>query len=206
MIDPLFTQEPLPEGYAPLRPGYLATMVTVLEMHQRAPERPERAGPWQVRAVSGMDADAYLDLFRRVGQDYLWTSRLEMPRATLEARLAQPLIELLVISQEGRDEGFVELDFREPGVCEISMFGVAAPLVGTGAARSLMNAALKSAWRAGISKVWLHTCTLDHPKAVDFYTRSGFTPTRRYVEILPDPRLKGFLPKSAAPQVPLVEG
>jgi hypothetical protein len=30
-----------------------------------------------------------------------------------------------------------------------------------------------------VRRVWLHTCTFDHPSAVAFYQRSGFIPLRR---------------------------
>jgi hypothetical protein len=48
----------------------------------------------------------------------------------------------------------------------------------------------------------VHTCTLDHPAALGFYRRHGFTPYRRSLETFPDPRLLGLLPADAAPQVP----
>jgi hypothetical protein len=53
--------------------------------------------------------------------------------------------------------------------------------------------------------VTVHTCTLDHPNALGFYLRSGFTPYARSVEIADDPRLHGVLPRSAAPHVPVME-
>ncbi|MEX0368657.1 MAG: GNAT family N-acetyltransferase, partial [Ruegeria sp.] len=46
----------------------------------------------------------------------------------------------------------------------------------------------------------------DHPRALDFYRRSGFTPVRQEVEVMADPRLNGVLPKDAAPHVPLFAG
>jgi hypothetical protein len=49
----------------------------------------------------------------------------------------------------------------------------------------------------------LHTCTLDHPRAVPFYLRSGFRPFKREIEIFDDPRALGKLPRDAAPDVPL---
>ena len=51
---------------------------------------------------------------------------------------------------------------------------------------------------------WLHTCTLDHPQALTFYQRSGFTPYRREVEVADDPRLIGKAPRHAAAHVPII--
>lgn len=55
-----------------------------------------------------------------------------------------------------------------------------------------------------ISRVWLRTCTLDHPAALGFYRKYGFVPICQEVEIYPDPRLTGHLPRDAAPQIPII--
>jgi ketosteroid isomerase-like protein len=67
-----------------------------------------------------------------------------------------------------------------------------------------MHEALTRAWRDGITRVHVHTCTLDHPAAVAFYVRSGFVPYKREVEVAPDPRLTGELPPSAGAHAPVL--
>jgi hypothetical protein len=67
-----------------------------------------------------------------------------------------------------------------------------------------MDTALRRAWAARPRRLWVHTCTLDHPAALAFYQRSGFVAYRRQVEIDDDPRLDGTLPADAAPHVPLI--
>jgi GNAT superfamily N-acetyltransferase len=83
-------------------------------------------------------------------------------------------------------------------------FGVTASLIGTGAARFLMNRALELAWSRDLSRVWVHSCTFDHPSAVAFYQRSGFRPFRRQIEVADDPRLDGTAPRTAARHVPII--
>ena len=116
-----------------------------------------------------------------------------------------PLVEVYALVQDGRDEGLLELDFREAGQCELAFFGVTAKLIGSGAGRWLMNRALELAWSRPVARFWVHTCTLDHPSAVAFYQRSGFRPFRRQIEIEDDPRLDGTLPRSVARHVPIIE-
>ena len=65
-----------------------------------------------------------------------------------------------------------------------------------------MAHALQRAWAKGIARVWVHTCTLDHPRALGFYRAAGFTPYKRTVETFDDPRVTGALPADAAPHVP----
>ena len=64
----------------------------------------------------------------------------------LAAIIHAPGVEVYALVVDGRDEGLLELDFREPGQCELVYFGVTASLIGTGAARFLMNRALERAW------------------------------------------------------------
>src|SRR6266851_652741 len=99
-----------------------------------------------------------------------------------------------------------ELDwFRDRGQCELRLFGVTAKLIGSGAGRWLMNRALELMWSRPVTRVWVHTCTFDHPAALAFYQRSGFRPFRRQVEISDDPRLDGTAPRGAAKHVPMIE-
>ena len=86
--------------------------------------RPIRAGAWTLRRVETPALDWYRDLFRRVGEEWLWISRARMPDAKLAAIIHSPLVEVYALEHEGRDEGLLELDFREAGQCEIVFFGV----------------------------------------------------------------------------------
>jgi hypothetical protein len=65
---------------------------------------------------------------------------------------------------------------------------------------------LAFAWRKDVRRVWVHTCTLDHPAALPFYRRHGFVPTKRTLETFFDPRLLGLLPMETAPQIPCLAG
>ena len=56
----------------------------------------------------------------------------------------------------------------------------------------------------GVRRVWVHTCTLDHPRALSFYLQAGFVAYERAVEVADDPRLTGEAPRTAAPHVPVI--
>ncbi|UYV39143.1 GNAT family N-acetyltransferase [Rhodobacteraceae bacterium D3-12] len=196
----------LETGFHAVPPGHLATVVTYLEMRQ-ALTRPERAGGFTLRRVERPGVAWYRDLFRRVGaEDWLWFSRLVIPEAELEAVLHDPLVEVWVLEAEGEEAGLLELDFRENGACELAFFGLLRGMIGNGAGRWLMNRAIEKAFRTGVERFHLHTCTMDSPQALGFYRRSGFTPLRQEVEVLPDPRVDGILPEEAAAQIPIYRG
>ena len=195
----------LPDGYSDVPSGKIAAIVTHLEMTARPTPRSDPAGAWTLRRVEMPPLDWFRDLYLRVGEEWLWFSRMRMPDADLAAIIQAPLVEVYALEHEGRDEGLLELDFRDAGQCEIAFFGVSAKLIGSGAGRWLMNRTLELSWSRPIARVWVHTCTFAHPAALAFYRRSGFRPFRRQVEIADDPRLDGTAPRGAARHVPIID-
>jgi GNAT superfamily N-acetyltransferase len=196
----------IPNGYHDVAPGKLANVATFLEMSAPPPRRADPPGPQcTLERVREPDLAWYRSLFQQAGEPYLWSSRLALDDAELTRILRDPGVEVYVLRDEsGGDAGFLELDFRVADNCEIGFFGVLVRMVGTGAGRYLMNRTLEHAWTRDVKRVWVHTCTLDHPAALRFYIRSGFTPYKREVEIYDDPRITGLQPKTAAPHVPIL--
>jgi GNAT superfamily N-acetyltransferase len=193
-------------SYEPLKAGELAAVVTFLEMRER-PTVEVPASPLRLRRIDRPDPAAYRDLFRLVGAPWLWFSRLVMDEWKLDAIIRDPEVELFAVEDEhGRDAGMLELDFRESGQCEIAFVGLVPELSGKGHGRWLLAEAVSLAWREGVTRVHVHTCSLDHPAALAAYRRAGFTPFKRAVERFPDPRLLGILPRECAPQIPLIGG
>ncbi|GGO52902.1 Acetyltransferase (GNAT) domain-containing protein [Roseovarius pacificus] len=194
----------LEDGVHAVPAGHTASVVTHLEMSGQAAQRPEADLPLDLVRVTAPDPDWYLDLFRKVGAPWLWFGRLVMDRGELRAILSDERVHVYVVRDGTEEVGLLELDFRQHDDCELAYFGLVPQAVGGGAGRWLMNRAIRLAWAEGIARFHVHTCTLDHPAALEFYRRSGFTPYAREIEIAPDPRLSGLLPEDTAPQVPLI--
>ena len=196
---------PLPPGYSTVSPGQIASVVTCLEMHQRPKiSVPEQDG-MSFQRWKSPGLGEYRALYRAVGENWLWVSRLEMPDDELTATLADRDVETYYLEAGSQKIGFLELDFREAGQCEIVYCGLVASAIGRGGGRYLMASALNAAWSRDIDRLWLHTCHFDHPSAYAFYCRSGFKPFQFMVEVIADPRLSGSIPKTAAPHVPLLK-
>ena len=195
------------DGLTPVPAGKVAAIVTFLEMRAR-PEplpEPEKHGLalWRVRRP---EPGWYRELFRRVGEDWLWFSRLRLPDADLAALLHDPAVEVHVLMRGGTEIGLLELDYRVPGEAELGFFGLVAGETGAGAGRVLMNRATERVFaRPDVTRFVVHTCTHDHPAAVGFYVKSGFAAVGRAVEIADDPRLDGTLARSAARHIPVIE-
>jgi N-acetylglutamate synthase-like GNAT family acetyltransferase len=195
----------LRNGYYDVPLGKLTSVVTILEMQAPAPLRPSTVPEgFRFEHMPNAGLDWYRDLFNRVGgHDWLWLSRLKLGDAELSAILSDPKVDFYALTKDGRAEGLLELDFRESGACELAFFGVTSALIGPGAGRFLMNEAITRAWAQPIDHFHVHTCTLDHPDALPFYVRSGFTPIRQQVEIDDDPRVTGDFPTTAGPRTPM---
>ncbi|WP_380787582.1 GNAT family N-acetyltransferase [Sphingomonas sp. R86521] len=187
----------------PVADDQLATIVTTLEMRRRPPLRPVPASRFRLVRWDHPALDRYRTLFARVGAPWLWFSRLTMTDAALSAIIHDDGIAVYaVVDAAGIEIGMVELDFRTAGTCEISYFGLVPELAGQGHGRWLMAETLARAWAKGVERVWLHTCTLDHPAALGFYRAQGFAAIKRTIETFQDPRAFGLLPVESAPQIP----
>jgi GNAT superfamily N-acetyltransferase len=198
----------IPEASAllPVAAGHLPTIVTYLEMRNAPPPRPlARSVLRMERWAAPVDPQRYLRLFRSIGDPWLWHGRLGMTDAELSRILDAPTTHVHVATRrDGIAVGLVEIDFATTAEAEIVYFGLAPEMTGHGNGGWLMAHALRLAWAPGIGRVWLHTCDLDHPAALGFYRRQGFTPYTRAIEICPDPRLNGLYPRDASGHVPLL--
>ena len=191
-------------SYEAVAEDQVAAVVTYLEM--REPHAaPIPMSPLSLYRVEHPSLDHYRRLFRLVGAPWLWFSRLIMNDSKLAAIIHHAQVELhIVLDENGNECGMLELDFREPRECELAFVGLVQELSGKGHGRWLLAEALRLAWREGISRVHVHTCTLDHPAALSAYRRTGFTAYKRAIERFPDPRLLGILPLDCAPQAPVL--
>ncbi|HWH18671.1 MAG TPA: GNAT family N-acetyltransferase [Allosphingosinicella sp.] len=190
-------------GLTEIPPGELGAVVTYLEMTGRPKLRPLPVSPLRMKPWPDVTPAQYRLLFERVGGRWLWFSRLRMDDAALAANIGELHA---VLDRAGAEVGMVELDFGEPGQCLIRFLGLVPELAGKGHGEWLFAQTLALAWRKGIGRVHVNTCTLDHPAALPAYLKAGFKAYKRAFESFPDPRLTGLLPRNSAPQIPLIGG
>jgi GNAT superfamily N-acetyltransferase len=198
------------DGYTDLPLGKIASVVTFLEMRQRpiAAATQPPAG-LSIRHLKHPSLERYRNLYRAVGQDWMWFSRLRMSDEELLAIIHDSRVHVYVLSDGDEDKGLLELDGRTESEVEIAYLGVTADMLGRGTGQYLMGQALSAAWDGGvgdskIDRVWVHTCTLDHPRALAFYLKAGFIPYKRAIEVTDDPRLTAEAPLAVAPHIPTI--
>jgi len=193
------------DGYTDLPPGKFAAVVTYLEMRKPPPDVPTLTmSEFVIRRVTHPGLDWYRRLYRRIGEPWLWFSRLRVSDDELRATLDDPALDIFALSYAGEDHGLLEFDRRCMPDIEIAFFGVTTEMLGKGAGRALLAHGLAAAWKHKPQRIWLHTCTSDHPSALPFYLKCGFVAYKRAIEIADDPRLTGEMPRTAAPHVPIL--
>jgi ribosomal protein S18 acetylase RimI-like enzyme len=149
-------------------------------------ERPEQLHAWRsddpglrLDELCRCPASFYRYLYAEVGRPYHWVDRLRWSDAEIRAHLARPEIRVFALYAAGAPAGWFELRRCEDGSVEIAYFGLLPEAVGRGLGKHLLTCAAQEAFAAGAARVWLHTCTLDHPAALPNYERRGFRPFKQ---------------------------
>jgi GNAT superfamily N-acetyltransferase len=129
-----------------------------------------------VERVAKPTVALYRSCYRTVGESYHWRDRWNWSDAEIQAHLGQPGISLHVAALGEAFAGWYELRrVEEDDSVEIAYFGLAPDAIGRGFGKELLSCAVRDAWACGPSRVWVHTCTLDHPHALPNYQARGFT-------------------------------
>jgi GNAT superfamily N-acetyltransferase len=152
---------------------------TWLEMH--SPEQLRRAPSPEPSAVLDhvrCDVALYRALYASVGRAFHWHDRDHWSHAQLASYLARPDVAIWILRVANDPAGYFELVGHRDRSVEIAYFGLAQPYIGRGLGRFLLSRAADEAWALGARRVWLHTCTLDHPAALPNYLARGFRPWR----------------------------
>ena len=132
--------------------------------------------------------ELYRRCYRTVGEAYHWRDRWYWTDGEIASHLARPEITIHVATRGEALVGWYELRrVPEDGSVEIAYFGLASDAIGRGLGKHLLSCAVRDAWALGARRVWVHTCTLDHPHALPNYVARGFTAYRTEVYTVDSP-------------------
>jgi len=112
--------------------------------------------------------------YTAVGGDWHWVDRLGWTFERWMQWLDRPEVETWIGSVSGTPAGYFELEAQPGGSVEIAYFGLLPRFTGRGLGGALLTVAVERAWARGARRVWVHTCTLDHPGALQNYRARGF--------------------------------
>ena len=112
-------------------------------------------------------------LYRYVGADWQWIDRREWSDAAWDGYVMREELRTFVGYVGGTPAGYYELEKQPADAVEIAYFGLGPPFIGRGFGRYLLTHAIATAWDWGARRVWVHTCSLDHPSALHNYQARG---------------------------------
>lgn len=139
----------------------------------------------RIEQLGRVDVPFYRFLYRTVGEAFRWRDRNFMTDEELAQTLAKAHIFLLSVS--GVPAGYMELVIHEGNDVEIDFFGLRPDYHGMGLGKHLLSYGIQTAWQAwGAKRVWLHTCNLDSPRALENYLKRGFSVYKEEREPMPE--------------------
>ena len=159
-----------------------ATEVTVTYLQMLArPARPLAPLPGGKRRLSLIRAKRppvgfYRYLYNAVGGPWSWYGRNQLSDKELAGIIHDEGVEIYVLYVEGAPAGYAELDFRTPPDVELAYFGLTPDFIGQGYGGYLLDWTIDTAWTREPGRLWVNTCTLDHPAALPIYQKAGFAP------------------------------
>ena len=111
--------------------------------------------------------------YLQVGKLWRWTNRLNWSEEQWCNWVELEKVQTWMLLLKGTPAGYFELD-NQDGDVEIAYFGLLPQFLGKGLGGGFLTAAVEKAWEMGAARVWVHTCSLDHPHALKNYQARGF--------------------------------
>lgn len=111
-------------------------------------------------------------LYQLVGGPWQWGAYLEKSEDEWRDLTETDDLLTFIAYYDGSPAGYYELR-RADGDVEIWHFGMAPKFIGRGFGGPLLTHALEQAWCLDPGRVWVHTCTNDHPSALANYMARG---------------------------------
>ncbi|MEH6586372.1 MAG: GNAT family N-acetyltransferase [Halioglobus sp.] len=122
-------------------------------------------------------------LYQYVGSPWDWKEKLIWTDQQWQAYAEVDKLRTWVAYEQGSPAGYFELERQSGNEVEIKYFGLAEAFIGKGFGGCLLSRAIEEAWQWGnVARVWVHTCSLDHPGALSNYQARGFQLYRTELE------------------------
>ena len=118
--------------------------------------------------------------YKQVGKKHRWIDRLSWSDEKWINYISNKNLETYIICESEKLVGFFELlNNPELQETEISYFGLLEEYIGKGIGGYALSVAIRKSFEKNIRRVWLHTCTLDHPNALKNYIARGMKVFRK---------------------------
>ena len=129
----------------------------------------------------------YRYLYNNVGADWLWWERRAWDDKKLKVVIEDEKLEIYVLYVDGVPAGYGELDRHNTSKIELAYFGLMPEFIGQKLGGYFLRWLIDLAWDYGPKRLFVQTCSLDHPAALYNYQRHGFKPYKQVSVEIDDP-------------------
>lgn len=159
-------------------PSPMPTQVVTYFLEMTDPSQligsPEPSPDWSVRRLGLPCPELNRFFYYEVGAKWRWIDRLDWTDDRWLAYVGRPDLKTWLAYASGTPVGYFELESQPGGDVQLMYFGLLPRFIGRGFGGPLLTAAIEQAWQMGARRVWVHTCSLDHPSALTNYQARGF--------------------------------
>jgi GNAT superfamily N-acetyltransferase len=127
----------------------------------------------QIEEIKQHQASVSRQFYLEVGQHWQWNDKRQWSEQDWNNYTQSKTLRTFAAYQDEQFVGYFELEKHADESVEIAYFGLAKHFLGQGIGGGLLSRCLYSAWQWQASRVWVHTCDLDHPSALANYQARG---------------------------------
>ena len=109
--------------------------------------------------------------YKQIGKKHEWVDRLIWQDKNWIDYVSNENLKTLILRKEKDIVGYFELLF-DNNECEIAYLGILEEYIGKGYGGFLLSEAIRLGFTYS-RRIWVHTCSLDHPNALENYKSRG---------------------------------
>lgn len=126
-----------------------------------------------IEEIKHQQAAASQQFYLEIGQHWQWNDKRDWLEQDWLHYTQTASLRTFAAYQDKQFVGYFELEKHPDESVEIAYFGLAKHFLGQGIGGGLLSYCLNCAWQWQASRVWVHTCDLDHPSALANYQARG---------------------------------
>ena len=113
--------------------------------------------------------------YKQIGKNHHWIDRLSWSENHWIEYVSNPNLYTYILKKDDEMLGFFELlHHKDKSEIEIAYLGLLEEYIGNKFGGYILSEAIKKSFKKeGISRVWVHTCSLDHKNALKNYLSRG---------------------------------
>ena len=109
--------------------------------------------------------------YKQIGKKHQWIDRLIWQDKNWIEYVSNKNLKTFILQKNNDFVGYFELLFNK-NECEIAYFGILEEFIGKGYGGFLLSEAIRIGFK-NANRIWVHTCSLDHPNAIENYKSRG---------------------------------